>query len=65
MLYELHELQRATWSPVTFWAQAGAGLFSNPFSAFSYAPLSRNLAAGYELLARLGQLYFGGLQAPA
>jgi poly(3-hydroxybutyrate) depolymerase len=57
MLYELHEMQYAALSPFMFWAQAGVGLFSSPYSALSYAPFSRNLAAGYELMIRLGQRY--------
>lgn len=39
------------------WAQASASLFSNPYSAFSYTPVSRNMAAGYDLLVRLGKRY--------
>jgi poly(3-hydroxybutyrate) depolymerase len=57
MLYELHELQHAALSPFMFWAQAGVGLFSSPYSALSYAPFSRNMAAGYELMIRLGKRY--------
>jgi poly(3-hydroxybutyrate) depolymerase len=57
MLYELHEMQYAALSPFMFWAQAGVGLFSSPYSALSYGPFSRNLAAGYELMIRLGQRY--------
>jgi len=57
MLYELHEMQYAALSPFMFWAQAGVGLFSSPYSALSYGPFSRNLAAGYELMIRLGKRY--------
>jgi poly(3-hydroxybutyrate) depolymerase len=57
MLYDLHELQQATIAPLLVWAQVSASLFSSPYSAFSYTPLSRNVAAGYDLLFRLGKRY--------
>ncbi|MEP6607909.1 MAG: polyhydroxyalkanoate depolymerase [Burkholderiaceae bacterium] len=57
MLYDLHELQRRLWNPLSVWAQAASHLFSNPYSPFAYTPLSRRLAAGYDLLHRLGKQY--------
>jgi poly(3-hydroxybutyrate) depolymerase len=57
MLYELHEFQRAALAPFVVWAQANASLFSNPYSALTYMPVSRNMAAGYDLLVRLGKRY--------
>lgn len=57
MLYQLHELQRRFWNPVSAWAQATSQLFSNPYSPWSYTPLSRRIAAGYDLLYRLGKQY--------
>ena len=57
MLYELHEMQHAALNPLLLWAQTNAGLYSNPYSVLSYLPGSRNVAAGYELLLRLGQRY--------
>ncbi|HVK55348.1 MAG TPA: polyhydroxyalkanoate depolymerase [Burkholderiales bacterium] len=57
MLYDLHEFQRATLAPLLVWAQANASLFSSPYSALSYMPASRNMAAGYDLLFRLGKRY--------
>ena len=57
MLYHLHELQRRFWNPVSVWAQAASHLFSNPYSPFAYTPLSRRIAAGYDLLYRLGKQY--------
>src|SRR5438105_15388839 len=57
MLYELHEFQQATLAPLLVWAQANASLFSSPYSALSYMPASRNMAAGYDLLFRLGKRY--------
>ncbi|MGH6608953.1 MAG: polyhydroxyalkanoate depolymerase [Burkholderiaceae bacterium] len=57
MLYHLHELQRRFWNPVSMWAQATSQLFSNPYSPWAYTPMSRRLAAGYDLLYRLGKQY--------
>jgi len=57
MLYELHEFRQATLAPLLIWAQTNASIFSSPFSAFSYLPVSRNMAAGYDLLFRLGKRY--------
>lgn len=57
MLYDLHEFQQATLAPLMVWAQMSASLFSSPYSALSYLPLSRNLAAGYDLLFRIGKRY--------
>lgn len=57
MLYQWHELQRALLNPLSTWAQANANLYSHPSSPFSYAPLSRRIAASFELLYRLGKTY--------
>jgi len=57
VLYHLHELQRRFWTPLSVWAQATSQMFSNPYSPFAYTPLSRRLAAGYDLLHRLGKHY--------
>lgn len=57
MLYHLHELHRRVWNPLSVWAQAASQMFSNPYSPFAYTPLSRRLAAGYDLLHRLGKDY--------
>ena len=57
MLYHLHELQRRFWNPLSVWAQATSQMFSNPYSPFAYTPMSRRLAAGYDLLYRLGKHY--------
>ena len=57
MLYDLHELQRRFWNPLSVWAQAASHVFSNPYSPWAYTPLSRRLAAGYDLLHRLGKRY--------
>ncbi|KVE29691.1 esterase [Burkholderia singularis] len=57
MLYQLHEFQRAMLSPLTAWAQAASKSFANPSSPLSLVPGATRLAAGYELLYRLGKDY--------
>jgi poly(3-hydroxybutyrate) depolymerase len=57
LLYHLHELQRRFMNPLSVWAQATSELFSSPYSPLSYTPMSRRVAAGYELLHRLGKSY--------
>ncbi len=57
MLYQLHEIQRAMLSPLTAWAQAASKSFANPASPLAYVPGATRLAAGYELLYRLGKDY--------
>ncbi len=57
MLYHLHELQRRFLNPMSVWAQATSELFSSPYSPLAYTPLSRRLAAGYELMHRVGKRY--------
>ncbi len=57
MLYHLHELQRRLMNPLSTWAQATSELFSSPYSPLAYTPMSRRLAAGYEVLHRLGKRY--------
>jgi poly(3-hydroxybutyrate) depolymerase len=57
MLYHLHELQRRLMNPLSVWAQATSELFSSPYSPLAYTPMSRRLAAGYDVLHRLGKRY--------
>ena len=57
MLYHLHDLQRKLLNPLSLWAQATSELFSSPYSPLSYTPFSRRLAAGYDLLHRVGKHY--------
>ncbi len=56
-LYQYHELLRAWMAPVTYWAEAGSRTFSSPGSWLSAAPGAPRVAAGYELLYRLGKDY--------
>jgi poly(3-hydroxybutyrate) depolymerase len=57
MLYHLHELQRKFLTPLSVWAQATSELFSSPYSPLAYTPFSRRMAAGYDLLHRIGKHY--------
>lgn len=57
MLYHLHELQRKFLNPMSVWAQVSSALFSSPYSPLSYTPFSKRMAAGYELLHRIGKPY--------
>ncbi len=57
MLYQLRELQRALLLPYVSFAETGAQLFTSPYSPLAYTPLSRRIAAGYELFYRLAKDY--------
>ena len=57
MLYQMHEWQRKLLTPLSVWADATARAFSSPYSPLSYTPFSRRVAAGYDLLHRLGKRY--------
>ncbi|MDQ2139670.1 polyhydroxyalkanoate depolymerase [Alcaligenaceae bacterium B3P038] len=57
MLYQLHEIQRAFLTPIAAFTDLGSQLFSNPFSPLAYTPMSRQIAASYELVHRIGKEY--------
>ncbi len=57
MLYQFHEFQKSLLHPISSMAEVGASLYTNPFSPLAYAPFARRIAAGYELLHRLGKPY--------
>ncbi len=57
MLYQLHELNRAFLNPLTQWAEASSKLFTNPISPLAHSPYAQRIAAGYELMFRLGKDY--------
>ncbi len=57
MLYQFHELNRNFINPLIQWAEASAKLFSNPVSPLAHAPFAQRIAAGYELMFRLGKAY--------
>src|SRR5476649_517968 len=57
MLYHLHEMQRSLLTPLMQWADASSKLFTNPVSPLAHAPFAQRIAAGYELMFRLGKDY--------
>jgi poly(3-hydroxybutyrate) depolymerase len=57
VLYRLHEYNRALFAPAIELAEAGARMFSEPGSWLAQLPGAGNVAAGYELLYRLGKTY--------
>ena len=57
MLYQIHEYGRALLAPTTYLAQACAQLFSEPGSWLTQLPGANSLAAGCELLYRIGKPY--------
>ncbi|MES2740229.1 MAG: polyhydroxyalkanoate depolymerase [Pseudomonadota bacterium] len=57
MLYQLHEMQRSFLTPVMQWADLSSKLFTNPISPLAHTPFSQRIAAGYELMYRLGKDY--------
>jgi poly(3-hydroxybutyrate) depolymerase len=44
-------------NPLSAWADAASRALSHPYSPFAYVPFTRRLAAGYDLLHRLGKHY--------
>jgi len=57
MLYQLHEMNRTLLNPLIQWAEASSKLFTNPVSPFAHTPFAQRIAAGYELVYRLGKDY--------
>ena len=57
MLYQLHEMNRTLLSPLIQWAEASSKLFTSPISLLAHSPFSQRIAAGYELMFRLGKQY--------
>lgn len=57
MLYQFHELNRSLLSPLVQWAEASSKLFTNPVSPLAHTPFAQRIAAGYELMYRLGKEY--------
>jgi poly(3-hydroxybutyrate) depolymerase len=57
MLYQIYDAQRALMEPFADLAHATARFYSNPLSPLSQLPFSQRVAAGYELLYRLGKDY--------
>lgn len=57
MLYQLHEMNRTLLSPLIQWADVSAKLLTSPVSPFAHTPYAQRIAAGYELIYRLGKDY--------
>ncbi|MFT4100767.1 MAG: polyhydroxyalkanoate depolymerase [Burkholderiaceae bacterium] len=57
MLYQLREGQRSLVQPLSDWAASMFKLYGNPHGVMAYVPFSSNIAAGFELLHRLGKEY--------
>jgi len=56
MLYQLYEAQRSLMEPFADFAQAASRLYGQS-TAFGQVPLAQRIAAGYDLLYRLGKDY--------
>lgn len=57
MLYQFHEFRNALLNPLTAWARWASLSFTDPASPMSLMPGASELAAGYEVLYRLGKNY--------
>ena len=57
LLYQLHEFWRAGLAPYTYWADAGAKMYSAQDSWLSALPGAPRTAAAFELMYRLGKDY--------
>jgi poly(3-hydroxybutyrate) depolymerase len=57
MLYQIHEWQRSFLSPLSYFAQASARMLNDHGNPLSQVPGAQRLAAGYELIHRLGKDY--------
>jgi poly(3-hydroxybutyrate) depolymerase len=57
MLYQLREMNRTLLAPLMQWAETTATLYSSPASPLAQLPYAQRIAAGYELLYRLGKDY--------
>ncbi len=57
MLYTIYEAQRSLMEPFAELAQVASKMFSNPQTALSQTTMAQRMAAGYDLLYRLGKDY--------
>lgn len=57
MLYQMHENNRMWMAPFVNAAHLNYVLLTNPASPLAYLPFSQRMAAGYELLYRIGKQY--------
>ena len=57
MLYQLHEAGRSVMNPLSRWANAMSQMYANPYSPLAYTPYASRMAAGFDLVHRLGKEY--------
>ena len=57
MLYQIHEWQRSFLGPLSYFAQASAKMLGEQGTLMSQLPAAQRMAAGYELIHRLGKEY--------
>jgi poly(3-hydroxybutyrate) depolymerase len=57
MLYQIHEWQRSFLGPLSYFAQANARMLNDHASPLSQWPGVQRMAAGFELIHRLGKEY--------
>ena len=57
MLYQIYESQRSLMEPFAEFANAASKMFGNSASPIGQNPLAQRIAAGYDLLYRLGKDY--------
>jgi len=57
MLYQIHENNKMWMAPMVNAAHMSYIFLTNPVSPFAYLPFARRMAAGYELLYRIGKDY--------
>ncbi|MGI9215945.1 MAG: polyhydroxyalkanoate depolymerase [Hydrogenophaga sp.] len=57
MLYQLYETQRSLMEPFADLAEVAAKMFNNPVLPLSQLPMAQRVAAGYDLMHRLGKDY--------
>ena len=57
MLYQIHEWQRSFLGPLSYFAQANARMLNDHSGPLGQMPGAQRMAAGYELIHRLGKDY--------
>ena len=57
LLYQMHENARAWMAPLTYWSDAVAKMYTAQGSWLSNLPGAQRVAAGYDLLYRIGKDY--------
>ena len=57
MLYQLHAHSRTFLTPLMQWAEISAKQWSNLVPPLAHTPFAKRIAAGYELMYRLGKHY--------